>query len=39
VPDPEIISTDDIAQAFAACEGNMRETLFKLYDLFEARTR
>lgn len=31
------ITRDDIAAAFAATEGNIRETLFKLYDMHQER--
>ncbi len=33
------IRADDVATAFAAHHGNVRETLFALYDLFEKRRR
>lgn len=39
VTDEGLISSDDIRQAYDACGGNIRETLFRLYDLYEARTR
>ena len=32
-----VIHTDDVAAAFRAHSGNVRETLFSLYDLFEQR--
>jgi hypothetical protein len=32
-----VISPDDVAAAFWAHSGNVRETLFALYDLFEQR--
>jgi hypothetical protein len=37
VPDESIISRGDIEQAFEACGGNVREMLFQLYDLYQAR--
>jgi hypothetical protein len=39
VPDEQLINGDDIRQAYDACGGNIRETLFRLYDLYETRTR
>jgi ABC-type thiamine transport system ATPase subunit len=33
----ETITADDIAQAFAATGGNLRETLFALYDVYQQR--
>lgn len=38
VADPQMISDDEIAQAFRSTEGDIREMLFKLYDLYEKRT-
>jgi hypothetical protein len=32
-----VIHSDDVAEAFRAHSGNVRETLFSLYDLFEQR--
>jgi molybdopterin-guanine dinucleotide biosynthesis protein len=34
-----IISDDDLARVFRSCDGNIRETLFQLYDVYEARAR
>jgi len=34
-----VIGADDVRRAFAAHQGNLRETLFSLYDLFERRSR
>lgn len=34
---PGCVDRDDVAQAFAAHGGNVRETLFALYDLYERR--
>ncbi len=34
---PELVADADVAQAFAHCQGDIRETLFALYDLYEAR--
>jgi hypothetical protein len=31
------ISADDVAAAWDAAQGNLRETLFKLYDVYQAR--
>jgi hypothetical protein len=39
VSSSEMISRDDIHQAFQDCGGNLRETLFRLYDLYENRVR
>jgi len=39
VRDERLISRDDIQQTFRACDGNIREMLFRLYDLYEARAR
>jgi len=33
--DRSIVSTGDIAAAYQATDGNMRETLFRLYDVFQ----
>jgi hypothetical protein len=38
-PHGGVICIDDVANAFAACRGNVRETLFALYDLYEQRRR
>jgi hypothetical protein len=35
----EFISDDDVRRAFAEQEGDMRETLFTLYDIYELRSR
>jgi hypothetical protein len=37
VPDENIITTDDIQRTFRACDGNIREMLFQLYDVYQAR--
>jgi len=37
VPDDEIITPADVDQTFRACNGNIREMLFQLYDLYQAR--
>jgi hypothetical protein len=37
VPDEALISRDNIEQAFRACDGNIREMLFRLYDLYQER--
>jgi hypothetical protein len=37
VPDEAVISRDNIEQAFRACDGNIREMLFQLYDLYQVR--
>jgi hypothetical protein len=37
VPDETAITPDDIERSFRACDGNIREMLFQLYDLFQAR--
>ena len=39
VPDESLITAADIEQSFRACDANIREMLFRLYDLYEARTR
>jgi hypothetical protein len=39
VPDDSLITDDDIATAFEACDGNVRETLFRLYDVYSLRER
>lgn len=36
-PGAETIAAADIDRAFSACGGNLRETLFELYDLYEQR--
>jgi hypothetical protein len=36
-PDEMRITNDDIEQTFRACEGNIREMLFQLYDLYQVR--
>jgi hypothetical protein len=33
------IRADDVAQAFQQCQGNLRETWFCLYDVYESRAR
>jgi hypothetical protein len=33
------IASADVDQAFDACSGNIRETLFRLYDIYEERRR
>ncbi len=33
------IGEEDVAQAFQACCGDLRETWFRLYDVYEARSR
>ncbi len=38
-PHGNLIQPDDIAAAFRAHRGNVRETFFALYDLFEQRRR
>lgn len=38
-PDSLVIARADVQQAFDASQGNIREMLFALYDLYEARTR
>ena len=35
----EVLSRETIAKTLAACEGNLRETLFQLYDWYEQTTR
>ena len=37
VPDTTIITAEDIERSFRACDGNIREMLFQLYDLYQAR--
>ena len=34
-----LITPDDVARAFDHCQGDVRETLFALYDLYELRRR
>ena len=36
-PEDETITADDVAQAFSAASGNLRETLFALYDVYQQR--
>jgi hypothetical protein len=36
--DRDTIHDQDVAQAFQACQGDLRETWFRLYDLCEERT-
>jgi hypothetical protein len=31
------VSRDDVSQRYAACQGNLRDMLFDLYDLYERR--
>ncbi len=38
-PESQLITRDDIRQAFHDCQGNIREMLFKLYDVHELRSR
>jgi hypothetical protein len=33
------ICADDVARAFQQCRGNLRETWFSLYDIYESRIR
>lgn len=35
----QVIGDDDVAAAWQACGGNLREALFALYDLYELRRR
>lgn len=37
VPDATQITHEDIERTFRACDGNIREMLFQLYDIFQAR--
>jgi molybdopterin-guanine dinucleotide biosynthesis protein len=37
VPPSSVITRDDVEQTFAACQGNVREMLFQLFDLYQAR--
>jgi hypothetical protein len=37
VPEETLITRDDIEHAFRACDGNIREMLFQLYDLYQVR--
>jgi hypothetical protein len=37
VPSPTLVTRDDLQSALAAHPGNLRETLFDLYDLYEMR--
>jgi hypothetical protein len=34
---PSLVTQDDVALCFSACRGNVRETFFALYDLYESR--
>ena len=36
---PSVIPPEDVAAAFSRHDGDMRETLFELYDLYEQRRR
>jgi hypothetical protein len=38
-PGDATVADDDVRQAFARHKGNLRETLFALFDLYQARTR
>jgi hypothetical protein len=35
--DSSVIRADDVAEAFQICQGNLRETWFRLYDVYETR--
>ncbi|NDC62445.1 MAG: hypothetical protein EBZ59_00295 [Planctomycetia bacterium] len=35
----EVVTTTDVDEAFATCGGNLRESLYELYDTFESRVR
>ena len=37
VPDANAITRDDVARAFRDCDGNIREMLFQLFDLYRSR--
>lgn len=37
VPDDSLITGGDIEQTFRACDGNIREMLFRLYDVYQSR--
>jgi hypothetical protein len=37
VPDKQAITSDDVERSFRACDGNIREMLFQLYDVYQAR--
>ena len=37
VPDVAVITSHDIERAFRACDGNIREMLFQLYDLYQSQ--
>jgi hypothetical protein len=39
VPDGNRITRDDIERLFSACDGNIREMLFQLYDVYQDRSR
>lgn len=34
-----LVTDDDVRREFAECEGNLRELLFSLYDIYEERSR
>ncbi len=36
---PQVLDDQDVASCFQTCAGNVRETLFALYDLYEMRRR
>lgn len=36
---PRLVHDADVARVFPRCEGNLRELLFELFDLYEARRR
>lgn len=38
LPDESMVKTSDIEQHFRACDGNIREMLFQLYDVYQARS-
>lgn len=38
LPDESVVKSSDIEQHFRACEGNIREMLFQLYDVYQARS-
>lgn len=37
LPDKQVITLEDIERTFRECDGNIREMLFQLYDLYQAR--
>ena len=39
VADEELITRSDIEHFFRACDGNVREMLFQLYDVYQGRVR